>query len=60
MTCDDYVTLVTDAPDQDAALAVLAPCTMRMLWEIADLIYVDPYGMGHRALRRAIVAEVRA
>jgi len=59
-TADDYVTAITQAPSQDAALAILRGAGKRTLAAIADLLYVDDYGLSAARIARAIVAEARA
>lgn len=60
MTADSIVTLITQAPTADAALASLAGVSRAMLDEVADLLYVDPYGRSSAVVRRAIVTEARS
>jgi hypothetical protein len=60
ITADDIVTQLTQAPDEAAALAVANGVRSRaMLDEVADLLYVDPYGRSSAVVRRAIAAGAR-
>ena len=60
-TPDDVVTRVTQAPDANAAYRVLARIRSRALLEqTADLLHIDPAGLGAEGLRDAITREARA
>lgn len=47
LTADDIVTAITNAPDVDAAHVILANLPVKMLREIADLVYACDYPEDH-------------
>jgi hypothetical protein len=56
-TADDIVTRITEAPTEADALRSLAGVSRGMLDQVADLLYVDPYGRSSAVVRQAIAAE---
>jgi len=59
-TADDIVTVVTQAPTREAALAALVHVPRATLLATADLLYIDGPGRASATLRKAIVSEARA
>jgi hypothetical protein len=59
-TVDDWVTAITNAASDDAALTMLRSAGPKMLAELADQLYIEADGHGPAWQRRAIVREARA
>jgi hypothetical protein len=57
---DDLVTQLVQAKSDDTAWGIVSGRPRATLEVVADLLYVDPDGMGDNTLRRAIVREARA
>jgi hypothetical protein len=60
MTGDDLVTLVTGAPNDSEALAIVREASVGARYGACDLLYVDADGHGMPWMCKAIVREARA
>lgn len=60
LTADDIVSEITSAPDGATARAVLRRQPRELLEAVADLLYVDSWGLGTRKLIGQIITEARA
>lgn len=57
---DTIITRLVEARSEEAAHNIVVGRPRATLEAVADLLYVDPFGMSTKALCRAIVAEARA
>jgi len=60
VSADTIITRITEAGTPDEALAILERVSRARLEQVADLLYVDTWGMGPARIRSAILAEARA
>jgi hypothetical protein len=59
-TAHDIITAVTEAPDNIDAYNILDTCPLAMVWEIADLLYIDTGQHGRAWTMAHIVVEARS
>jgi hypothetical protein len=57
---DEIIAKITEAPSDEAALAIIKAATRRMRFAVADQLYVDAIGHGDVWICNAIVKEARA
>lgn len=57
---DKTITLITCAPTEEKAKAIVHSLTRRMLLAVADQLYIETEGHGPQWIRNAIVKEARA
>jgi len=60
VSADTIITRITEADTADEALAVLERVSRARLEQVADLLYVDTWGMSLASVRMACLAEARA
>ena len=57
---DDAITLITKAKDEDAAKAIVRALPHRVLFAVADQLYIETKGRGTQWIRNAVLKEARA
>jgi hypothetical protein len=57
---DDVITRITEAPTEEAARAITSNLSYRLLFAVADQLYVETEGRGIPWIRNAIVKEARS
>lgn len=57
---DDAITRITEAPSDEIASMITHALPHRVLFAIADQLYIETEGHGTQWIRNAVVREVRA
>jgi len=57
---DEAITRITDAKDDTTAMEIASRLGHRLLFAVADQLYVDAEGHGTQWVRNAVVKEARA
>jgi hypothetical protein len=57
---DEVIAKITEAPDDETAMAIIRAASRRMKLAVADQLYVDAIGHGDTWICNAIVKEARA
>jgi hypothetical protein len=57
---DDLITAITEAPTEDAAMAIMARVPALTVAAMADQLYIEGTFQGIKSLRKQCVREARA